>query len=243
MAAPIEIKHTEWLKKAWEQFCENMGGYIVATLVFLIVETVLFLLCGIPVLILGPAVYAGFILHCRKIRQGEETGIGEMFDPCKTHLVETMIPILCITIGAAVVNLVVMGILNLIPILGQLVSVAFCAWFIGLISILMVFILVPVMDENKKGMDALSASFELVMKEPVQFSIFGLLLGAISLVGSACCIGSLFTTPVILLANLIAYETIMGGGGDSSGVSATDESENEVTDSSGDEGGDENKAE
>ncbi|HOJ77540.1 MAG TPA: hypothetical protein PLZ08_06545 [Bacillota bacterium] len=103
--------------------------------------------------------------------------------------------------------LIVVGILNFIPLIGQLICLA-----VGpVIGIVLTFSLILVIEQNIKPMDAIKQSIEYVKTNPVNLWLYALVMGIISGIGTiACGIGVYLTLPIGTIGLALAYEQLSG---------------------------------
>ncbi len=186
------IRISDWLSKAWETFTKSVGVHIVLAL---IVGLGSILTIGI---IAGPLMCGWYYIILRQLREPDykpEIGdIGKGFEVFGQALLA------CIVIGVG--SIVVSSILNVVPVLGDLLSLA-AGWAI---TACVLFVFPLIVDQKTGAIDAIKLSFETI--KPAFWGFFGfvVLISVISAIGVAICgVGWLVAGPVTTIAVAIAY--------------------------------------
>ncbi len=191
------IRIGDWFSKAWELFTESVGVHIVLAL---IVGLGSVLTIGI---LAGPLMCGWFYVILRQLREPDykpEIGdIGKGFEVFGQALLA------CIVIGVG--SVVVGSILNVVPVLGQLLSIAAG----GAIAACVLFVFPLIVDRKAGAIDAIKLSFETIKPAFWGFFGFAVLISVISGIGGALCgVGWLVAGPVTTIAVAIAYRDNFG---------------------------------
>jgi len=191
------IRISDWVSKAWETFTKSVGVHIVLAFTVGLGSA---LTIGI---LAGPLMCGWFYVILRQLREPDyepEIGdIGKGFEVFGQALLAWIL----ILVGSVVVSFVV----SVVPVLGELLSVA-ASWAIAA-CVLFVFPLI--VDRNTGAIDAIKLSFEKVKPAFWGFFGFAVLMSVISLVGAAICgVGWLVAGPVTTIAVAIAYRDNFG---------------------------------
>ncbi|MEW6263596.1 MAG: hypothetical protein AB1641_11025 [Thermodesulfobacteriota bacterium] len=195
-----EVKFNEWLQEGFSLYKENFGLLVVAALVAVLLSAVTL---GI---LLGPMM-AGMAmitlaLHDKKL---PKPTVGDLFKGFGYFLNTFLFFLVWGLIG-----LVCSMILNIIPILGQLASLA-----LGLgLSALLMFAMFLIVEKGLGFWPASMESIQVVKGNLWPFLGFGALAAIIGGIGSILCgIGIILTLPLQFCMVTVAYRQVLGGGG------------------------------
>ena len=186
------IRISDWFSKAWETFTKSVGVHIVLALIVGLGSAVTI---GI---LAGPLMCGWLYIILRQLREPDyEPQIGDIGKGFEVFG-QSLLAWILILVGSGVVS----SILNRVPVLGELLSIA-ASWAIAA-CVLFVF---PLIVDRKTGaIDAITLSFEKVKPAFWGFFGFAVLMSVISLVGAAICgVGWLVAGPVTMIALAIAY--------------------------------------
>ncbi len=186
------IRISDWFSKAWETFTKSVGVHIVLALIVVLGSI---LTIGI---LAGPLWAGWYYIILRQLREPDYTP--EIGDVGKGFEVFGQALLACIVIGVG--SVVVSSVLNRVPVLGDLLSLA-AGWAIAA-CVLFVF---PLIVDRKTGaIDAIKLSFETIKPAFWGFFGFAVLISVISAIGAAICgVGWLVAGPVTTIAVAIAY--------------------------------------
>jgi uncharacterized membrane protein len=141
--------------------------------------------------------YSGYYHVAMKQLRGEQFSVGDFFSGMKN-----LVPMLGVTGILAAVQFV--G--NLLCCLGSLVT---------LLSLgLLMFTYPLIADRNLGTVDAIKTSLDVTKQNPVMFILFGIvahLVGGIGFI--VCCIGVIFTAPLLITTVSCAYRDCFGAPG------------------------------
>lgn len=175
-----------WISKGFSEVFASIGGYIVWALAVGIVSGITF---GI---LAGPLLAGSIKMIRRKLSGKGEVDIGAVFSDGFAVFLPSFLVVLIVAIPIIIIG----AILNLIPILGTIVSVV-----VGCAAGPMIMLgLYAVIEEKKDFMPAIMGAWEIFQKDMPGFLIFGIVAGIVSGIGSiACGVGVLVTMPVGLV--------------------------------------------
>ncbi len=195
------IRIGDWFSKAWETFTKSVGVHIVLAL---IVGLGSVLTIGI---LAGPLMCGWYYIILRQLREPDykpEIGdIGKGFEVFGHSLLAWIL----ILVGSIVVS----SILNVVPVLGQLLSIA-AGWAIAA-CVLFVFPLI--VDRNTGAIDAITLSFEKVKPAFWGFFGFAVIVTIIASVGSG-----LFAGGIVLGLMIGPVGLLIGGAAALIGIAA-----------------------
>jgi len=198
------VRISDWLSKAWELFTENVGVHIVLALIVGLGSVVTISILA------GPLICGWYHVILRQLREPDyEPQIGDIgkgFEVFGQALLAWIFILVASGVASfiliAVGSVVVSFILSVVPVLGQLLSIA-AGWAIAA-CVLFVFPLI--VDRRTGAIDAITLSFEKVKPAFWGFFGFAALISVISGIGAAICgVGWLVAGPVTTIATAIAY--------------------------------------
>jgi hypothetical protein len=182
-----------WIGTAFNEVFSDIGAYILMGLVVGIVSSIGFILGG-------PLMGGSLYVIRRKLRGQGKVDIGEIFNVGFAKFGPTFI----FGFGTVLIVGIVIGVLNLIPVLGQIVSIVVGA-FIGPFLVIG---LHYIMEENAEFMDAATKSWNMMSKNLLMIGIFGLVTAIIEGIGGiACGVGVFVTIPVALVMYSLMLES------------------------------------
>ena len=193
-----EVKTQEWLSEGFELYKENFGLLVLSGLVVTLLSAVTIGLLAGPML-------AGLALITLRLYDNDMTSpsVGDVFKGFNFFL-NTLL--FCIVWGVAI--LVIVLILNVIPLIGQLLSFAF-TWAAQAILMFSLFLIV---DRGMGFWEASMASINMVKTNFWPFLIFGVITSVIGSVGGMLCgIGMIFTLPLQVCMLTVAYRASFRG--------------------------------
>jgi len=166
-AAPRSAGSTEidwgWIGNAFTEVFSDVGGYILLGLVVSVVSSVTL---GI---LAGPLVGGALYIVRRKLRGQGSLNIGETFNIGFAKFGPTFLLVFISIIVVAVVG----GVLQMVPVLGQIVAVVLGAF----ISPFLVIGLHFIMEDNLEFMDAGKKAWEVMSGNILMIMVFGLVVG------------------------------------------------------------------
>lgn len=196
--AQTEVKLNEWISEGFNLYKENMGVLILASLIAILIMSV-------SVGLLAGPMIAGLVFITLKLYDREEPkpGAGDVFKGF-SFFVNAFLFALVWGILFFVGSLI----LNLVPFLGQIASLAFT---FGLQALLM-FAMFLIVDQNTPFWEASMTSIEKVKSNLWPFIGFGALAALIGGLGAiACGIGVFLTMPIQTCILAVAYREVFGG--------------------------------
>lgn len=186
----IDVKSSEWLKEGYNLFMENFGEIFIFVLVVLLIMAAAGSTAFASIIVTGPLMCSVYYAIFKKMR-GEKVDLNQIGEGFKVFLPSLLATIL-MSIFACIGY-----ILCIIP---------------GIIINTMYLFVYPLIIERKMDFwDAMELSRKTVSKNLSGFVGFFLLIILISIGGAlACCVGVLFTSPIIACATAAAYRDIFG---------------------------------
>jgi len=200
----ITIKNSPELGKSFnEAFDAYKSNFLLVVLACLLAMVISAISCGICGSIMSVGLVAVYLRILRKdVRKPE---VGDVFAPFKTKFLVAFVTLLVLGVGLSLVNLLV----NLIPILGQIVSIALSFAVIPTVSTLAICFIA---EHDLSIGEAIKAPFAYLKDK--RFWVFALICfigGVVAAVGLiACAIGIFFTIPLGWLVALSAYDQMFG---------------------------------
>ena len=191
----VEVKISEWMQEGFELYKQNFGVLVLSSLVAMV-------LSGITFGILAGPMFAGLAMIFLGLYDKQPRQVGDIFKGFN-FFVQTFLFVLVWGIIIFVVSIV----LNIIPILGQLLSMA-----VGLgASALLMFSFFLMVEKGMAFWPASMASIDMVRSNFWPFIGFGALAALIGGIGSiACGIGMIFTLPIQWCFITVAYREVFG---------------------------------
>lgn len=202
-----------WLGAGWNIISQDLATWAVATFLF-------FLLTGCSIQVCyGPLSAGLYMMAFRKMTYGN-VEIGNVFDGFQRFLNAFLLVLLV----AVVVGVVSFGV-NLgttalqfidtsnrsLPFISVMINYGLSVPIQGIAEGFTFFALAHVAARNANPIDALSASWEVIRRNPLMFVICGIVFTFISLAGTAAfCIGILVTYPLTMAAVAQAYADHFG---------------------------------
>lgn len=184
------VKLGDWLSEGWGLVSEDLGTWIVAALLTLLIGTVSLGICM-------PALHVGLFMMAFAKMRGEEISAGDVFQGFSKFG-----PAFVAALLAAIVVFVAALVLQIIPIVGQIASA-----LLGIVVGAGLFYTFQLIAETDIGaVDALKESFEKVKPDFLMYCVTSFVYGLINSVGAGLCgIGALFTMPLVVGAMAMAY--------------------------------------
>ena len=195
----VEVKFSEWLQEGFNLYKENFGTLVLASAVAMALSVVT---AGI---LSGP-MFAGLLYICLALydRRQPVPQVGEVFKGF-SYFIQSFLFVLVWGLIIVVVSVVV----NVIPLLGQILSLA----LIYGVQALLMFGLFLVVEKNLSFWDASMESINTVKTNFWPFLGLGVVASIIGSLGAmACGIGVIFTAPIQACILTVAYREIFGGG-------------------------------
>jgi len=194
------IRIGDWISKAWEIFTKSVGVHIVLAL---IVGLGSLLTIGI---LAGPLACGWLYIILRQLREPDykpEIGdIGKGFEVFGQAFVAHLL-----VAAALVVLWIVMFVLSFVPLVGSLLGFVVVLAGALLVSTVVLFVDLLIIDRRMEAVEAIKASIEKVKPEFWGFFGFAVLASVIAGAGIiGCGIGTLVTVPVATIAIAIAYQ-------------------------------------
>ena len=193
-----DVKMESWIKQALDLYKANLGLLVVSTLIAVVASV-------FTLGILAGPMAAGLYGVILRLQEGKEpapqaTDIFKGFD--------VLVPALLFGIGFLVATFLIHIVLDIIPIIGWIASVA-ATTALGAATL---FVLPLIMEQRMEVKDAVMKSWEVVQPSLPQFMLFSFVVGIIGGVGIiGCGVGIFFTLPITSCAVAIAYRDVLGG--------------------------------
>ena len=183
---PVGIQATpgRWIDAGWQMVKADLGNYVLMTLVFMALSSV------VPLIIQGPLM-VGFHIYCMKRIQNRPAEFADLFKGFNFF------------VPALVASLLI----GLFTFAGTLLCI-----IPGLVVAAMYkFTYLFIVDKRMDFWPAMQASHAVVKNDYFGFTMFLLLMVLVNLLGMLCCIvGILVTAPITFAAITVAYKEIVG---------------------------------
>lgn len=176
----------EVMGEAWKLLIEDLGPYVVATLVY---SAIVFVTCGLGVLVSGP-LFGGLAVMSLMALRGERPTFDDVFAGFRFF-------------GP-------LFLLSLVAFAGIFVGLLFCFLPGVYLAIAWVFAPFLVIDRRMDFLDAMALSMRTVNAHFVPVAVLTLVLGAINVLGSSVVLGFVLTQPLCTLAVAVAYRRLFG---------------------------------
>lgn len=202
-----EVKIGDWLREGWDVFVSDVGMFILASLVYNVLNGICF-----PILY-GPLTCGMFLMIFDRMG-GDKADIKRLFsgfDFFGTSVVAGLILFLLGLVGVLV--LFVGFMLCVVP---SLIGIA----LLVLLQTAFLFTFQLIVRQGLGATEAIAVSYNKIKENLWQFLQFGLVLYLISMAGYSMMLGWLVTTPLVLAASAAAYRDIFGLGGEAQPVQA-----------------------
>ncbi len=189
-AASGEIDIGGWISRGFTETFADFGNYILLGLVVGLVG-------GVTAGILMGPLYAGALYVVRRKLRGTGTiDVGQVF----SLGFEKFLPTFVIVWPPLVIILLV----NLIPVIGWIVSLVACGFMMPFFAIGLHYI----MEENMDFMDAAKGAWALISKNMGMFWLLGFVTGIIAGIGGIVCgVGAFVTMPVGIIMMALMLES------------------------------------
>ena len=195
----VEVKFSQWLQDGFELYKQNFGTLVLASVVAVA-------LSAVTVGVLSGPMFAGLLYICLALydRREPPPQVGEVFKGF-SYFVHSFLFVLV----WGVIILVVSTLLNLVPILGQILSLLVVY---GAQALLM-FGLFLIVERQMPFWDASMESINKVKTNFWPFLGLGVVASIIGSVGAiACGVGVVFTAPIQACILTVAYRQVFGAG-------------------------------
>jgi hypothetical protein len=193
----LDVKFGPWFEEAWNLFKNNLGVLAVASLVAA-------LLSGLSLGILAGPMMAGLIIIVLALKDGRipVPTAGEVFSGFKFFL-----PTFLFFLVWFILLFVISAVLNLVPILGQALSLAL--GYVGYAFLM--FALFLIVDQGMDFWQASLKSINTVKENLWPLLAFGIVANVIGSAGFLVCfVGGIFTMPFSACLLAVAYRDIFG---------------------------------
>ena len=178
----VQSQTGRWLGAGWELVKQDMGNYVLITLIFV-------LLNGVP--FIQGALIAGFHIFTMKKLAGRRAELSDLFTGFN-FFVPTLVASLLIGLFTFAGTL-----LCIIP--GLVVAAMYKFTYLFII------------DKRMDFWPAMQASHEIVKQDYFGFTMFLLAAAGVNILGALCCgVGLLVTIPMTFAAITVAYREIVG---------------------------------
>jgi uncharacterized membrane protein len=193
------VKIGDWLREGWEVFAADVGMFILAGLVYNVLNGICF-----PILF-GPLTCGMFLMIFDRM-DGGKADIKRLFagfDFFGTSFVAGLIFLVL-----AFVGVVVFCIGFMLCVLPSLIGLA----LLVLLQTAFLFTFQLIVRQGLGATEAIAVSYNKIRENLWQFLLFGLVLYLISMAGYSVMLGCLVTTPLVFAAQAAAYRDIFGLG-------------------------------
>jgi len=196
----VEVKFGEWIESGFKLYKDNFGLLVLASLVAGVLSVV-------TIGILAGPMFAGFILITlalldKKEPKPEFATLWQGFG----YFLQSFL--FCLVWG--IIIFVISFILNIVPCIGSLVSLA----FVWALETLLMFGLFLIVDRKMNFWPASMESLNLVKTNFWPFLGLCIVSSIIGSIGAILCgIGMILTMPIYICIITVAYRDAFGGGG------------------------------
>jgi hypothetical protein len=223
----------DWWSEAWALFVRAAGMWIVLAILMIIVFTVIGLvpiLGGLAMALLFPVIMASWVLTARKVEQGGEIELGDLFVAFRGDKVSALLIIGALLLVFGIAIFAVAGLLGLGAMFGvaaggadRSIGAALAAVGAGLLALLAVtaisfiagmalwFAPSLVIFRGTAPVDAMKVSFGACLRNIVPFVIYSLLYIVAAIVASIPFgLGWIVLAPLVMLTLYVSYRDVFG---------------------------------
>lgn len=194
-----EVKTGDWLRDGWDVFASDIGMFILASLVYNLLNGLCF-----PVLY-GPLT-CGMFLMIFACMEGGRADIKRLFSGFDFFGPSFVAGLIFFLLGLVGVLVVFFGFV--LCVLPSLIGIA----LLVLLQTAFLFTFQLIVRQGLGATEAIAVSYNKIRENLWQFLLFGLVLYLISMAGYSVMLGWLVTTPLVLAASAAAYRDIFGLG-------------------------------
>jgi len=195
------VKTGDWLREGWDIFVSDVGMFILASLVYNILNGLCF-----PILY-GPLTCGMFLMIFDRM-DGGEADIRRLFSGFDFFGASFVAGLIFFLLGFVGVIVVCVGFM--LCVLPSLIGLA----LLVLLQTVFLFTFQLIVKQGLGATEAIAVSYNKIRGNLWQFLLFGLVLFLISMAGYSVMLGWLVTTPLVLAAQAAAYRDIFGPGGE-----------------------------
>jgi uncharacterized membrane protein len=195
--SPPEVKIGEWLKEGWDIFVADVGMFILAGLIYNILNGI----CLAGLVLFGPLTCGMYLMIFDRMGGGKADikRLFSGFDYFSSAFLAGFIFFLLTIVGIVVT---VLGFS--LCVVGSLLGLA----ILVLIQTAFLFVFQLIIRQNVSATEAIAMSYDKVKENLGQFLLFGLVLWLINYAGYSVMLGCLLTTPLTLAASAAAYREL-----------------------------------
>lgn len=193
-----DVRMESWIKQGLDLYKSQLGLLVLSTLIAVLVSVFTLGLLAGPMA--AGLYWVVFRLLDRQEPAPQATDVFKGFD--------VFVPAFLFGIGYIIANFLIHLLLDFIPIIGWIASVAASI----ALSAVTLFVLPLVMEQRMDLKSALEKSLQTVQPSLLPFMLFSFVVGIIGGIGIiGCGIGIFFTLPIASCAVAIAYRETLGG--------------------------------
>ncbi len=182
--AGVQVHTGRWIGAGWEMVKSDLGVFVLMSLVFMILNSL------VPLILQGPLI-AGFHIVCAKKLLDGRSEFADLFKGFN-FFVPALVACLIITCFTFVGSI-------------------FCIIPGLVIAAMYQFAYLFIIDKKMDFWPAMQASHAIVKNDYFGFTLFFVALALLNIVGVLCCIvGVLATMPILFAAVTVAYKEIVG---------------------------------
>ncbi len=193
------VKTGDWLREGWDIFVSDVGMFILASLVYNILNGLCF-----PILY-GPLTCGMFLMIFDRM-DGGNADIRRLFSGFDFFGASFVAGLIFFLLGFVGVIVVCVGFM--LCVLPSLIGLA----LLVLLQTAFLFTFQLIVKQGLGATEAIAVSYNKIRENLWQFLLFGLVLYLISMAGYSVMLGCLVTTPLVLAAQAAAYRDIFGLG-------------------------------
>jgi uncharacterized membrane protein len=173
-----------WVSAGWGIVKADLGTFMVMSLVFVVLNSV------VPIILQGPLIAGFYVVCARKVLYGR-FDFGDLFKGFNYFV-------------AALVASILISIFTFIGTL-------FCIIPGLVLAAMFMFSYLFIIDKRMDFWPAMQASHAIVKNDYVGFTLFFIVVVLVNILGVLCCIvGVLATMPILYAATTVAYKEIVG---------------------------------
>jgi hypothetical protein len=223
----------DWWSEAWALFVRAAGMWIVLAILMIIIFMVIGfipILGGLALALLFPAFMASWVVAARKVEQGGELELGDLFTAIRGDKIVALLIIGALLLAFGVAIFLVAGLLGAGAIIGvaaggadRSLGAALAALSAGMLALLAVlaisvvasmalwFAPALVVFRGTQPLDAMRISFATSLKNIVPFLLWGLIYIVAAIVASIPFgLGWVVLAPLAMLSMYVSYKDVFG---------------------------------
>jgi len=192
-----EVKIGDWLREGWEVFVSDIGMFILAGVIYTILNGICF-----PILF-GPLTCGMYLMFSDRMK-GEPADIKRLFEGFNFFGQSLLAGVIFFLL--TIVGWIAVSILYLACVIPALIGIA----LLVLLQTAFLFTFQLIALQGMGAFDAISKSFNMVKENLWEFLLFGFIIWIIGTAGYSVLLGWVITTPLAIAATAVAYRDVYG---------------------------------